>query len=198
MRAAACVSALAASLLLVHLLASRRRRRHRSTAESGLLFTGTGCSSGLPLIGCAIGAPQSPEKSCTACGPALRNGRADKNWRNNVGALLRFRGADGQTKHVQIDCGKTFRDTCLRVYSEHGVTWLDALLLTHDHADAVFGLDELRSLQPVEPGAPPHRLLLRNQSRGPARNLAAGTFRILSSITCFCDRRTLTRMRRAL
>mmetsp|Transcript_40382 Transcript_40382/g.129778 ORF Transcript_40382/g.129778 Transcript_40382/m.129778 type:complete len:154 (-) Transcript_40382:185-646(-) len=136
MRAAACVSALAASLLLVHLLASRRRRRHRSTAESGLLFTGTGCSSGLPLIGCAIGAPQSPEKSCTACGPALRNGRADKNWRNNVGALLRFRGADGQTKHVQIDCGKTFRDTCLRVYSEHGVTWLDALLLTHDHADA--------------------------------------------------------------
>mmetsp|Transcript_25731 Transcript_25731/g.76012 ORF Transcript_25731/g.76012 Transcript_25731/m.76012 type:complete len:433 (-) Transcript_25731:1258-2556(-) len=175
MRAAACVSALAASLLLVHLLASRRRRRHRSTAESGLLFTGTGCSSGLPLIGCAIGAPQSPKKSCTACGPALRNGRADKNWRNNVGALLRFRGADGQTKHVQIDCGKTFRDTCLRVYSEHGVTWLDALLLTHDHADAVFGLDELRSLQPVEPG----------------------TFRILSSITCFCDRRTLTRMRHA-
>ena len=35
----------------------------------------------------------------------------------------------------------------MRVYKEHGVDSIDALILTHDHADAIGGLDELRSLQ---------------------------------------------------
>ncbi len=38
----------------------------------------------------------------------------------------------------------------MRVYKQHGVKAIDALLLTHDHADAIGGLDELRSLQPYD------------------------------------------------
>ena len=59
------------------------------------------------------------------------------------------------------------------VYREHGVKWLDALVLTHDHMDAVGGLDELRSLQ------------MYNQQ----------SFDVTSEIRAFCDRRTLTRLK---
>ena len=38
----------------------------------------------------------------------------------------------------------------MRVYRQHGVKAIDGLLLTHDHADALGGLDELRSLQPYD------------------------------------------------
>ena len=31
----------------------------------------------------------------------------------------------------------------MRVYRQHGVKAIDGLLLTHDHADALGGLDEL-------------------------------------------------------
>ena len=171
------------ALVAVTVVTLVRRRRHRLTCAqssadgraSGLIFTGTGCSSGLPLITCSVGTHSStPVVECRACRSALRNGPGDKNWRNNVGALIRFRRG-GELRHVQIDCGKTFRESCVRIYSAHGVTTLDGVLLTHDHADACFGLDELRSLQPLEPV----------------------TFKALRSIRCYCDRRTLTRMRHA-
>ena len=139
--------AAAAAFLLHH----RRRRRAPPPDAPGLIFTGTGCSSGLPLTGCTLGQEWAP-KGCQACGPALRNGRSDPNWRGNVGALLRFKDAAGRVRLVQIDCGKTYREvTAMRVYRQHGVKAIDALVLTHDHADAIGGLDELRSLQPYDP-----------------------------------------------
>jgi phosphoribosyl 1,2-cyclic phosphodiesterase len=137
----------AAAAFLLH------RRRHRRAPPSdapGLIFTGTGCSSGLPLTGCTLGQEWAP-KDCHACRPALRHGQADPNWRGNVSALLRFKDAAGRLRLVQIDCGKTYREiTAMRVYRQHGVKAIDALLLTHDHADALGGLDELRSLQPYD------------------------------------------------
>ena len=48
---------------------------------------------------------------------------------------------------MQIDVGKTFRENAIRWYPKHGVTKLDAVLLTHGHADAILGLDDLRGLQ---------------------------------------------------
>ena len=105
--------------------------------------------------------------------PATRDGPRSKNWRGNVGALIRFTDSKGETRHVQIDCGKTFRDVMLRVYRQHGVQFIDALLLTHDHADAVGGLDDLRSLQRWNPT----------------------TYEIDTPIRVLCDRRTLSRLR---
>jgi hypothetical protein len=46
-----------------------------------------------------------------------------------------------------IDAGKTMRETCLRLFPQHRVQSVDALLLTHGHADAIFGLDDMRDLQ---------------------------------------------------
>ncbi|CAL1159188.1 unnamed protein product, partial [Cladocopium goreaui] len=119
---------------------------------------------------------------------AVRNGRRDPNWRNNVGLLIRWLHPDGTWRHVQIDCGKTFREskkygkfprkfpheksdkTGAVLVPTTPVDFLDALLLTHDHADAILGLDELRQLQRFDNAT--------RQVCGPP-------------IQCFCDARTM-------
>jgi phosphoribosyl 1,2-cyclic phosphodiesterase len=65
-------------------------------------------------------------------------------------------------KNVVIDAGKTFREHSLRWFPHYKVYTLDGVILTHEHADATFGLDELRGYQrfrhdntynPTQPGA---------------------------------------------
>ncbi|CBZ27077.1 conserved hypothetical protein [Leishmania mexicana MHOM/GT/2001/U1103] len=49
--------------------------------------------------------------------------------------------------HILVDCGKTFRDAYFKVMIRCNIRTVDTLLLTHGHADAVAGLDDLRDLQ---------------------------------------------------
>jgi phosphoribosyl 1,2-cyclic phosphate phosphodiesterase len=53
-------------------------------------------------------------------------------------ALLHLPG----NKQVLIDAGPDFREQAL----QHGISWLDAVLLTHSHYDHVAGIDDLRPL----------------------------------------------------
>lgn len=53
---------------------------------------------------------------------------------------------------VLIDCGKTFREVILNLFPKHGLKEVSALLLTHGHADAILGMDDLRDLQIYEVG----------------------------------------------
>ena len=46
--------------------------------------------------------------------------------------------------HILIDCGKHFRESVVRWGPRYGVTGIDAIVLTHDHAGAVLGLDDIR------------------------------------------------------
>ncbi|EPY43110.1 hypothetical protein AGDE_00813 [Angomonas deanei] len=50
-------------------------------------------------------------------------------------------------RQTLIDCGKTFRGAYFKVLIQRQVRLVDGLLLTHDHADAMAGLDDLRDLQ---------------------------------------------------
>jgi hypothetical protein len=46
-----------------------------------------------------------------------------------------------------VDAGKTMREQCIRLLPRHNIRTIDALLLTHEHADAILGLDDVRDFQ---------------------------------------------------
>jgi phosphoribosyl 1,2-cyclic phosphate phosphodiesterase len=87
-----------------------------------LTFLGTGTSTGVPSIGC----------ECETC--ASEDAR-DKRLR--VSVLVEH---GGQT--VLVDTSSDFRQQALRAGLKH----LDAVLITHCHADHIFGLDDIRPL----------------------------------------------------
>jgi phosphoribosyl 1,2-cyclic phosphate phosphodiesterase len=83
---------------------------------------GTGTSTGVPSIGCA----------CETC---ISDDPRDKRLR--VSVLVEH---GGQT--VLIDTSSDFRQQALRA----GISSLDAVVITHCHADHIFGLDDIRPL----------------------------------------------------
>src|ERR1051325_8439944 len=92
---------------------------------------GCGSSTGVPRIGGANGAGD-----WGACDPAN-----PKNRRRRCSILLRQRGPDGETA-VLIDTAPDLREQLLEARCGR----LDAVLITHDHADQTHGLDDLRAV----------------------------------------------------
>ena len=130
----------------------------RDTAGGG----GGGASSSLPAIGDdgdpALAALQEQlENTCrTSQLAAVGDPRHNKNYRNNPSLLISHRNNDDDqtfgeepvpVRNVIIDCGKTFRETALRWMPANGIRSIDAIVLTHEHMDAVAGLDDLRGFQ---------------------------------------------------
>ena len=87
-----------------------------------LTFLGTGTSTGVPSIGC----------QCETC---ISDDPRDKRLR--VSIIIEH---DDQT--VLVDTSSDFRQQALR----YGLKRLDAVLITHCHADHIFGLDDIRPL----------------------------------------------------
>ncbi|KAI0565868.1 Ribonuclease Z/Hydroxyacylglutathione hydrolase-like protein [Gracilaria domingensis] len=111
----------------------------QSDSRNEFVVLGSGVSTSIPKINC-ITRP-SEDNPCLVCKQAFEN-PLSKNRRNNVCALVRHSG-----KTVLIDCGKTMRDATMRHFPKLGVRDVDAIVLTHGHADAVMGLDDCRDLQ---------------------------------------------------
>ena len=91
-----------------------------------LTFLGTGTSMGVPTVGCDC-------PVCTSSDPH------DRRLRPSV--LLRWL-QDGHERVAVIDTGPDFREQALR----SGLHRIDAVLYTHNHADHILGLDDLRPL----------------------------------------------------
>lgn len=123
-----------------------------SDQPTEFVILGSGVSTGLPRISCII-RPTS-EYRCTVCHDAL-NTPDSKNRRCNVSALIR---AAGYT--VLIDCGKTIRESTMRHFPALKVRNVDAIVLTHGHADAILGLDDARDIQMAPP-----RIVVGNEVR---------------------------------
>jgi phosphoribosyl 1,2-cyclic phosphate phosphodiesterase len=87
-----------------------------------LTFLGTGTSTGVPTLGCRC-------EVCRSTDP--------RDNRTRPSVLLEFDG-----RAVVIDTSPDFRQQALR----HGLERLDAVVFTHDHADHIFGLDDVRAL----------------------------------------------------
>ncbi|KAJ1270899.1 hypothetical protein BS78_06G086100 [Paspalum vaginatum] len=132
--------------------------------SSSLIFLGTGCSAALPDPRCLL-RPSTPP--CAVCSMGLslppernpnyrcaqRNSASiNMSWsiwqRLNTSLLIDYCHDDGTHKYILIDIGKTFREQVLRWFVHHKVPFVDSIILTHEHADAVLGLDEVWVVQP--------------------------------------------------
>jgi phosphoribosyl 1,2-cyclic phosphate phosphodiesterase len=91
-----------------------------------LTFLGSGTSQGVPIIGC----------SCRVCRSSDSH---DKRFR--ASAFIEYEGLN-----ILVDAGPDFRMQMLA----HGISHLDAILLTHNHKDHTGGLDDVRSLNYVD------------------------------------------------
>ncbi len=89
-------------------------------------FLGTGTSMGVPTLGCDC-------PVCTSSDPH------DRRLRPSV--LVRWQ-QDARERVLVIDTGPDFREQALRT----GIHRVDAVLYTHNHADHILGLDDLRPL----------------------------------------------------
>uniref|UniRef100_A0ACD5X9Y4 Uncharacterized protein n=1 Tax=Avena sativa TaxID=4498 RepID=A0ACD5X9Y4_AVESA len=115
-------------------------------ASSSLIFLGTGCSGALPHVRCLI-QPSTPP--CAVCSQALTlPPERNPNYRCNTSLLIDYCDDDGTHKYILIDVGKTFREQVLRWFVHHKVPSVDSIILTHEHADAVSGLDDAWLVHP--------------------------------------------------
>lgn len=94
-----------------------------------ITFLGTGTSQGIPLIAC----------DCPVC-------RSDdpRDRRTRTSAVVTLDGFN-----ILIDASPELRIQCL----ENDIRRIDACLITHTHADHIFGLDDLRRFNQMQ-GAP--------------------------------------------
>ncbi|KAI0095269.1 beta-lactamase-like protein [Irpex rosettiformis] len=106
-----------------------------------LIFLGTGTSSTLPHLDCLTAPPDA--KPCKTCISTLYP-EGKKNIRRNTSCVLRIRGSDGEKKTIVIDVGKSFQPAAIEWFPKYGLRKIDAVLITHAHADAMNGLDDLR------------------------------------------------------
>ena len=91
-----------------------------------LQFLGTGTSVGVPLIGCKC-------PVCTSSDPRDSRMRSAAYVRLGERALL-------------LDAGPDLRSQCLR----WGVLRVDAVFITHLHADHIFGFDDIRRFNTLQ------------------------------------------------
>jgi len=87
-----------------------------------ITLLGTGTSQGVPVIGC----------QCDVC-----QSKNSKDNRLRTSALVEW----DNHKYV-IDCGPDFRAQMLR----EGISVIDGILFTHEHADHTAGLDDIRPI----------------------------------------------------
>lgn len=139
------------------LYASSSSKSQCDSPKSKLVFLGTGSSTGCPRPSCSLLFSEKAQDSptlkesraamasyCHVSNAATRgNPKHNKNYRNNPSVLIM--SEDGT--NVIIDVGKTFREGAIRWLPEVAATHLDAIILTHQHMDAVAGLDDVRGFQ---------------------------------------------------
>ncbi|XP_038707048.1 putative hydrolase C777.06c isoform X2 [Tripterygium wilfordii] len=114
--------------------------------ESEIIFMGTGTSEGIPRVSCLT----NTLKTCPVCSKAVEQG--NKNRRLNTSILLRHPSPQGEC-NILIDAGKFFYHSALRWFPSFGT--IDAVIITHSHADAIGGLDDLRDwTNNVQPSIP--------------------------------------------
>ncbi|KAJ7561519.1 hypothetical protein O6H91_03G031400 [Diphasiastrum complanatum] len=119
------------------------------SGRSELIILGSGSSTGVPSPMCLL---QPSDPPCKVCHSAMAAPpEHNKNYRCNPSLLINYMREDGHRRFIQIDAGKSFKEQVLRWFPRYNIPRLDALILTHEHADAILGLDDIRGVQPYNP-----------------------------------------------
>ena len=112
---------------------AHKRRAQFSDILTAMSLTvtllGTGTSTGIPIVGCDCECCRSPDP---------------RDRRDRPGAMVGYE-IDGETHNVLIDTPTELRHQLIR----HRVNRVDAVVYTHNHADHIFGLDDLRRINAV-------------------------------------------------
>lgn len=95
------------------------------------IVLGSGTSSGVPIIGCPCAVCHSPNP---------------KNKRLRSSCYIEIHG-----RHLLIDTGPDLRQQAFL----HSIRRIDAILYTHDHADHIHGIDDLRPFNFIKGGSLP-------------------------------------------
>src|ERR1700712_4356787 len=98
-----------------------------STQSLSVSFLGTGTSTGVPMIGCTCAV-------CTSSDPH------NKRMRVSIVVSTAADGAGGKPQNILVDTTPEMRIQMLR----EGIDRVEAILMTHSHADHIFGLDDVR------------------------------------------------------
>ena len=117
---------------------TEEKATEKTSLLSEIVFLGTGCSSGIPLVSCL----QSSRGSDCACRKAALM-PASRNRRRTISSIFRV-----GKKNIMFDCGKYWWQAAVDVIPtlDPPLVHLDAVVLSHEHADATLGLDCLRDL----------------------------------------------------
>lgn len=102
------------------------------------MFLGTGTSEGIPRVTCLTADPPT----CRVCTDAMRPG--SKNRRRNTGIVIQREQDDGPPLNIVVDVGKFFYQAAIEWFPKHAIRSVNAVVLTHAHADSAGGLDDLR------------------------------------------------------
>ena len=137
-------------------------RKSAPFQDAKLIFVGTGSSTGCPKPLCALlkELPNSAkadgdeldemrekmQSRCKVSRLAIKgNPKDNKNYRNNPSIVISYELESSSSVkcryNVIFDVGKTFREGAIRWLPSNGVEKLDAIILTHDHFDAIGGLE---------------------------------------------------------
>ncbi|RWW26425.1 hypothetical protein GW17_00009183 [Ensete ventricosum] len=147
--------------------------------HSSLIFLGTGCSNTVPNARCLI---QPSDPPCAVCCQSLYvPPEKNPNYRSNSPDDLKRRSGEARPERLAQSPGDTLRrgvawalaraqasgaasPECLAQSPggalQRGIAWALAraqapgIILTHEHADAIFGLDDVRIVQSFIPFSP--------------------------------------------
>ena len=109
-----------------------------ANTKAMVMFLGTGTSEGIPRVTCLTADPPT----CPVCTDAMRPG--SKNRRRNTSIVVQREQTDGPPINILIDAGKFFYQAAIEWFPKHAIRSLNAVVLTHAHADSAGGLDDLR------------------------------------------------------